>query len=287
MAGLRIRWLLVLALCLLGGAAFAQWRRRYETPEEMVERYRRQSALEVWETDREIPHDKFTFVRIRYTSDTRMSYGRIGGPDRWSIDYPDADLNFSYRLQEMTSLEVDPEGRVLEITDPELFNYPFIYIVEPGSMVFSPEEVRILRRYLLAGGFLMFDDFWGEADYANVEYQMRRVFPEFSPVELPLEHPIFNCVFTLDEKPQIPNVGLGTESVRTGSGITWEQADARYPHYRGIMNSEGRMMVLICQNTDTGDGWEREGENIYFFKEFSEKKAYPLGINIVVYAMTH
>jgi len=186
----------------------------------------------------------------------------------------------------MTSLKVDPEGKVLELTDPELFNYPFIYIVEPGGLYFEDEEVTYLRQYLLRGGFLMVDDFWGDYEYENLRHQMKRVFPEREPEELPLEHPIFHCVFDLKEKPQIPNVGTGTYSQYTG--VTWERGeDTRTPHYKGIFDDKGRLMVIICHNTDLGDGWEREGDNVYYFREFSEKKAYPLGINIIFWAMTH
>jgi hypothetical protein len=199
-------------------------------------------------------------------------------------------LNFSYRLQQLTALKVDPQGKVLRLTDPQLFDYPFIYIVEPGDLIFSEEEVRALRRYLLSGGFLMVDDFWGEAEWANFYEEIKRVFPDREPRELPLDHPIFHCVFDLKEKPQIPNVALGTQSRLSGHpnyGITWERSDARTPHYRAIRDDQERIMVLICHNTDLGDGWEREGENEIYFREFSEKHAYPLGINIVFYAMTH
>jgi len=182
-------------------------------------------------------------------------------------------------------MEVDPDGVVLELTDPKLFDYPFIYIVEPGNLMFSEEEVKILRRYLLNGGFLMVDDFWGEAEWDNFFFEIKRVFPDRELVDLELDHPIFHCVFDLKERPQIPSIGhaLGGR----GYGITWERPDAREVHYKGIYDEKGRMMVIICHNTDLGDGWEREGENEWYFHEFSEKKAYPLGINIVFYAMTH
>ena len=104
-------------------------------------------------------------------------------------------------------------------------------------------------------------------------------------MELPLDHPIFHCVFDLKEKPQVPNVAQGIESEWTH--ITWERADAKEVHYKAIFDDKNRIMVMICHNTDLGDGWEREGESEYYFHEFSEKKAYPLGINIVFYAMTH
>ena len=191
----------------------------------------------------------------------------------------------------MTSIKVDPAGRFLERTEKELFDYPFIYIVEPGRLKFNEEEVTILRNYLLNGGFLMVDDFWGVQEWTNFYEQIKRVFPEpkYEPTELPLEHEIFHCVFDLKEKPQIPNVNLGTASQYPGPlyGVTWERPDAKEVHYKGIFDDKGRMMVMICHNTDLGDGWEQEGANEFYFHEFSEKKAYPLGINIVFYAMTH
>jgi hypothetical protein len=200
------------------------------------------------------------------------------------IDAPDSDLNFSFRLQQMTSLKVNPDGLFLEITDKELFDYPFIYIVEPGRLTFTDEEIPILRRYLLNGGFLMFDDFWGEREWANFHEEIKRVFPDREPKDLPLEHPIFHCVYDLKSKPQVP--GIDHVVGREGSEVTWERPDAKEPHYRGIFDDKGRMMVIICHNTDLGDGWEREGENEYYFRRFSEKEAYPLGINIIFYAMT-
>jgi hypothetical protein len=146
-----------------------------------------------------------------------------------------------------------------------------------------------LRKYLLNGGFLMVDDFWGDDAWYNFCFEMERVFPNRKPVDIELDDPsnIFKIPFNLKEKPQIPNIG---DALRGGPyGITWEDhgPGSRIPHYRAIYDNKGRIMVFICHNTDLGDGWEREGENEWYFHEFSEKKAYPLGINIVFYAMTH
>ena len=283
------RLILILVIMTFAGAGlvFAQ---RYSRrgPRSYDRRYDDRRGVPEWTPDREFSHDIFTFVRIRYSSGYGGGgyYGRgrgrgFSGGD-WTTDYPDSDLNFSYRLHQLTSMEVDPSGVVLELTDPKLFDYPFIYIVEPGRLVFSEDEVRQLRRYLLNGGFLMVDDFWGEAEWDNFYFQIKQVFPDREPHELPYSHPIFHAVFDLKEKPQIHSIGIAV-----GYGITYEREDAKTPHYKAIYDDKGRMMVIICHNTDLGDGWEREGEDEWYFREFSEKSAYPLGINIVFYAMTH
>jgi len=135
------------------------------------------------------------------------------------------------------------------------------------------------------GGFVMFDDFWGDREWKNFNEEMRALFPNREIIDLPAEHPIFHCVFDLKERPQVPHVDIGTASQYTGE--TYRRAEVREPHYRAILDDKGRIMVLICHNTDLGDGWEREGDNEFYFREFSEKRAYPLGINIMFYAMTH
>ena len=241
--------------------------------------------------------DVFTFTRIAY--DRGYGYGSGWATDLMEGRGGDAgggcsDLNLSFRLQQMTSLRTDPDGRILRLTDPALPDYPFIYIVEPGALEFSDEEVTALRNYLDNGGFLMFDDFWGDSAWENVADQIKKVFPMREFVELPLndptqkDHQIYHCVFDIKTKGQVPNMGTGDRS--QVDGVTWEEnhdGDTQTVHHKGISDDKGRLMVIACHNTDNGDGWEREGENHYYFKEFSEKKAYPLGINIIFYAMTH
>jgi len=234
-----------------------------------------------WEIDPAFRRDCFTFVRIKYRSSGFERSSRA-----WWTDYPDADLNLSYRLHQLTSIKVDPDGKVIELTDKELFDYPFIFMSGVPAIELNEEEVALLRRYLLSGGFLMVDDFWGDIAYAHFAKEvLERVFPDKEAQELPLEHPIFHCVFDLKIKPQIPNVNFALRN--RNNGVTWETADGKTPHYRGITDAKGRLMVLVCHNTDLGDGWEEEGTDPYYFTEFSEKKAYPLGINIVFYIMTH
>ncbi|MEQ1858807.1 MAG: DUF4159 domain-containing protein [Chthoniobacteraceae bacterium] len=283
---MKLRLLLIVAL-LAAGLVFAQRSFRSSGGDLSNPRsFQHSGDTPVWTNPPGFEKDVFTFVRIIYGNGGRR-FGRFGGR-RWTTDYPDADLNLAWRLQQMTSMKVDPNGRCMEITDPELFRYPFIYIVEPGDLTFSDEEVPILRRYLLNGGFVMIDDFWGEDEWDNFAGEMERVFPDRQFEDLPRSHPVFHSVFDLPEdlNLQCPNVGLGTYSQVNG-GITWEREDAQEVHIRGIKDDKGRLCVIACHNTDYGDGWEREGENHYYFKEFSEKKAYPLGINIIFYAMTH
>lgn len=232
-----------------------------------------------WENDPKFEHDVFTFARVRFAS-----YSDYRRP-RWMTDYPDSDSNFSYRLQQLTSLKVNPKPVIVSLDSDELFKYPFIYMCEPGRIILEEDEIVNLRRYLLNGGFLMADDFWGDDQYQHFANAMRDVFPDREPMELPLEHEVFNCVYELTEKPQIPSIHAAWGG--RNSGRTWETWDSQEVHYKALFDDDGRMMAIICHNTDLGDGWEREGVDEWYFREFSEKKAYPLGINIVTYAMTH
>lgn len=231
------------------------------------------------------PEGAFTFARVRYSS---SGYGRGGN---WATDYPASDLNFPLRLEQLTTIQIDRQENgdakhvVVDLTDETLFDYPFLYMLEVGRLIFSEEEVKALRSYLLRGGFLMVDDFWGEREWLNWVIQINRVFDpvEFPMIDLPLEHPVFNIVFKLEEYPQVPSIHYWLGS----GGATSERYDSQVPHYRGIHDKTGRLMVIVCHNTDLGDGWEREGESKAYFEAISVPKAYPMGINIVVYAMTH
>jgi hypothetical protein len=258
-----------------------------------------------WKNDPQFKDDVYTLVRVEYDSPYGRrggfrgggygAYGGYGGRRRWggrswgawATDFPDSDLNFSFRLQQLTSLKVNPDPIHLRLTDAKIFDYPFIYMIEPGGLEFSDEEIVALRKYLKRGGFMMVDDFWGDYEWNNFYQQIKRVFPDREPEELPLEHEIFHCVYRLKQKPQVPSIHQAEYGRSTG--VTWEEhgGDSRTVHYRAIKDDKGRIMVLACHNTDLGDGWEREGEDEWYFKEFSEKKSYPMGINIVVYAMTH
>lgn len=240
----------------------------------------------LWENPRMFGKDVFTFARVRYASGA--AGGAFGGGAGWDTDAPDSDLNLSYRLQQMTAIKVDPNGRFVDLTDPALSEYPWLYIAEPGSMYFTPDEVAALRKYLQNGGFLMLDDFWGDAAWKNVQYYMKKVLPTRNFVEVPMDHPLYHCVFEIQAKGQIPNMNTAIDSEQTG--VTYERnhdGEVKTVHHRGIFDEKGRLMVLATHNTDTGEGWESEGVNDYFFRNFSERIAYPLGINIIFYVMTH
>ncbi len=235
-----------------------------------------------WEIKPEFKADVFTFVRIQYDTN-----GPFGWWDRWDNDYPDSDRNFSFRLQQLTSLRVAPDGKVLRLTDPDLFNYPFVYMAGVQWMTLDSAEQAAFRRYLLNGGFVMMDDFWSPEGWANVLDEMRAVFPDREPRELSLDHDIFRTVYDLQALPQVVDIRTWRE------GNTFEYRHSRSsggdesPHFWSYFDDRGRMVALLCHNNDLGDGWEREGENEEYFRQFSEKKSYPMGINAVIYAMFH
>jgi hypothetical protein len=234
-----------------------------------------------WELDQRYAEDVFTFVRIQYDS-----YGPFGWWDRWDNDYPDSDWNFSLRLQQLTSLKVNPDSKVLTITDPALLDYPFVYLAGVQYIAFSPPEQRALRRYLLNGGFMMMDDFWSPDGQRNVLRAMQDVLPGIAPVELTIDHEIFHNVYDLKELPQVVDYKTWSSGDRFEYMHSGVGGDER-PHFFAYHDQDGRMMAILCHNNDIGDGWEREGENTDYFEQFSVKYSYPLGINIVTYAMTH
>ncbi|HWI59228.1 MAG TPA: DUF4159 domain-containing protein [Bacillota bacterium] len=275
----------ILFCVILATGALAQWGWRgggrfegAQTPREIVQHG---GETPTWTNTPGFEQDVFTFLRIKRD---RKPYGSGG---TWWTDAPDSDLNLAYRLQQMTALKVNPNGRFLRLTEKALADYPFIYMVEPGSLYLSEAEARALRSYLLNGGFLWLDDFWGEAEWAGMAGELRKVFPDRNFVELPLTNQLYHCVFDITAKRQVPNVELGTRSQFDPAHVTWERPDAREVHHRAIFDDKGRLMVLATHNTDNGDGWEWEGDNLFYFREFAEKTAYPLAVNVVFYVMTH
>ncbi|MBI2835899.1 MAG: DUF4159 domain-containing protein [Acidobacteria bacterium] len=224
---------------------------------------------------------QWTFVRIRYhawTVDT-LRYQQQYWSEPWAIDAPAAEQNLSRRLRSVTAITVN-DPIVLELDDPKLWTFPWIYFVEPGNLRLTEQEVPILREFLLRGGTAMFDDFHGPIEWGNLERELKRVFPDRAAVDLPPDHPIFGCFYTVDHYPQIP--GLGSFF----NGRTWEKG-GYVPHLRAITDDDGRAMALINWNTDMGDGWEWSNAEDYpgYLKYTAD--AYRMGINEVIYALTH
>ncbi|MDO8541379.1 MAG: DUF4159 domain-containing protein [Opitutaceae bacterium] len=225
-----------------------------------------------WDNPSGFHADVFTFARLRYDAAPRPPTSRRGG---WTTDLPDADLNLSYRLQQLTSLRVDPNARLVRPTDPDLAEFPFLFASAPGAMGLTAGEIVALRTYLLNGGFMLMTDFWGDADLEYVERLFKEILPGSRFEELPIEHPLYRMVVNIREKAQVPNIHIGLKIPNTQI------------HHRVIFDAKGRIMVMGLHNSDDSDGWEREGENHEYFEKYAEKIAYPLAINIIVYVMTH
>jgi hypothetical protein len=227
----------------------------------------------------------FVFCRLAF------SESRDGDGGGWSVDYPRADLNFPFRLGELTSARISHDARgdanhvVVTPTDPHLFQCPFVMMTEPGRAYFSDEDAAALRQYLEKGGFLWADDFWGEYAWAIWEREIRKVMPasEYPIFDVPMSHPIFNMKYLIHKIPQIPSITFWF-----GSGFQTSEryADSAVPHVRAIENAQGHIIVLMTHNTDFGDAWEREGDDRRYFDTFASA-GYAFGVNVFMYAMTH
>ena len=271
----HIRFILWSALTL--GFCFSQAAAQWRGPRDPNDR----GGIPRWEYSQRFTGDLFRFTRVEFN-----------GGRGWRTDFPNADLNFSWRLNQVTSLEVHPDPQHLSLLDPRLRQNPFVLMIDPRSISLSGPEIEALRDYLLNGGFLMVDDFWGDRMWESFQTQMKRVLPGIEPVSLPHDHEIFNIVFPLDGPPQVPSEDSAERNkdapdpFRTWEDeISWEQPQPA--DFKAYFDENGRMIALICWNTDLSDGWEEEGVSQWFFKNYSEQFSYPMGINIVFYAMTH
>jgi hypothetical protein len=223
---------------------------------------------------------QWRFVRIKYhytVEGTGYEQDFYGEP--WLIDGPAAEQNLSRRLKTATAIRVE-DPIVLTLEDPRLFENPWIYIVEPGNLKLLDAEARNLREFLLRGGTLTFDDFHGPVEWEHMANEMKKVFPERKIVDLPKEHPVFSCFYKLSDYPQIP--GLGSYL----SGRTWEKGGFN-AKLRTILDDDGRPMVFINWNTDMGDGYEWSNAEEYPDYIQYTSLAYRMGINEIVYALTH
>ncbi|OFE12313.1 hypothetical protein PHACT_03495 [Pseudohongiella acticola] len=229
---------------------------------------------------------EFTWLRGRYEN-YPGGRGRRGG--WWDTDFPDAEQNLMRGVQRYTFIDAQTYNtRWIDLTDPELFEHIFLYMtmkrIPIGGMSsgpdFAPDEVDALREFALRGGFVMLDDFWGEAHYQDFLIEMAKIFPDRELVKLDLEHEIFSIFYDIEQVAQVP-----------GRAVTWDYGsvtldDPRYPpSVHAILDDDGRAMVVANFNSDMGDGWEHTFHEYYPTSMSNE--AYRLGINYLIYAYTH
>ena len=227
----------------------------------------------------------FNFCRVMYTGGRREAGGQ-----GWSTDYPDADINFSIRFSELTKTRVSrqadtdaPSHFTVRLTDPWLGRCPFVLASDVGTMTLNEAEVAALRDYLLKGGFLWVDDFWGTRAWDQWAGEMKKVLPEYDIVDVPANHAIRTSMFTITTVKQVTSINFWR---RSGGDTSERGADSPHANFRMIADPHGRILVLMTHNTDIGDSWEREGEDHDFFLQFSPE-GYALGVNAVLYALSH
>jgi hypothetical protein len=214
---------------------------------------------------------EFFFTRAIYNGG-----GRRWGA--WATDFPKADRQFLTILDRLVDMDAYEMENAVQLDDPDIRRFPFLYALEVGNMYMTQAEVTGLREYLLAGGFLMIDDFWGTYEWQNFEAEIKRALPEFQIVDLPLNHQIFNTVYNIKEIVQVPAIN------NAQGGPTWER-DGYEAQVKGIFDETGRLMVVINWNTDIGDAWEW-AESPYYPLRYSTY-AIEMTVNIIVYAMSH
>jgi hypothetical protein len=230
--------------------------------------------------DQRVAGLQWRFVRIRYhytTEGTHIAEDFYGEP--WYIDAPAAEQNLTRRIRTATAIQAE-DPIVLTLDDPRLFEHPWIYFVEPGNLKMTDGDVGHLREFLLRGGTATFDDFHGPFEWENLAKELKRVFPDRDIVEVPKDHPVFSSFYKMDQYPQV--AGLGSFL----AGRSWEKGGI-VPHLRTILDDSGRPMVFINWNTDMGDGWEWSNAEDYPGYVKYTGLAYRMGINEIVYALTH
>lgn len=223
-------------------------------------------------SSRVAPYSEFHFVRLIYNA--------VPGsrPERWYTDAPAAEEHLMQGVRRLSRIDISEDAVYIPITDSTLFDYPWVYAVEVGGWFLNELEAARLREYLLRGGFLMVDDFHGTYEWETFIESMRRVFPDRPIVDIPATDPVFHLTFDLDPKVQIPGLAA---LVR---GVTYEK-DGYLPHYRGIYDDRGRLMVVINFNMDLGDSWELADDPSY--PVHYTVSGYRYTINYMLYAMTH
>jgi len=214
----------------------------------------------------------FRFVRIQFDSGQSESrgWGWGRGGAMWAHDYPVAEENFYTALKRTTSIQVEEPYLVLELSDDRIYEHPILYLCEPGYWQMTDEEVGRLREYFERGGFILFDDFRGDYEWYNLYEQMQRVLPSVEPRELTAVHPIWSIYYDVDP-------------VAAPSLVSGYQGSRDADSYWGYFDEDGRLMALANRNQDIGDGWEYPNRNF----DNASTVSFQMGINFVIYALTH
>ena len=219
--------------------------------------------------------DNFQFVRVRYQSPgSSRGRGRWGRRETWATDWPAADENLYEAIDRTTEIRQDGKPIVLNLTDDRIFDYPVLYITEPGYWMTDDDEVENMKKYFERGGFMIIDDFHdyqqGGPQWSNLYYNLKQVFPDREPVLLEPDHPIWSIYYDIDP--------VEAPSTKDYEGF------GRYDDiYYGIFDDDGRMMCVICYNQDIGDGWEWPERNF----EDASTVSFQMAINFIMYALTH
>lgn len=250
--------------------------------------FRQYAPMEGGESDAGLPSDyqkpaEFVVGRLMYPP---SAYSRFGGGDwkagasSWTIDYPLGDRNFAKLLRRLTTVDVRSVEQPVDLDDgDDVFDWPFLVASNVGSWGLTDEQAGKLREYLLRGGFLLCDSFFGTQEWAGFEETLKRIFPDRPIVELPDDHPIFATVFDLKERRQVRNM----RSMR-GRGLGY-RADGAIPHWRAILDDDGRAMVVITFNNDLGDSWQYA--DIPEYPQEDSNLGIRLAVNFAVYDLTH
>lgn len=234
-------------------------------------------VFDIMEPARVNTHELF-FARAAYTSGFGGGWG-MNRRGSWAIDFPKSDRQFLFVLSRLLNVHAFPCENPVRLDDPELHRFPYLYMVEPGrTMSLSDAEATGLRNYLLKGGFLHVDDFWGSQEWAHFERELRRVFPDRPIVEIPMDHPIFHVGFKVEEVLTVPSIGNARRGV-------YHERDGYIPYVLGVFDDRDRLMVVITWNSDLGDAWEWAEQPDY--PRDRSDYAFKLGVNFILYAMTH
>ena len=229
-----------------------------------------------------VPPAEFRVARIKYATNRTAGSRGISQP-MWAVDYPQAEEHLFNAVRRVTNIDVAEDSIHLELSDERIFEYPFLFLQQPGQGNWrpTPDDAANLREHLTRGGFMLVDDFHGEYDWAVFQTAMRKVFPDRPIVEIPDDDPVLHIFYDVDEKTSIPGERhLGYS--RSGEIAARMEGP---PHWRGIYDEQKRLMVAMNFNMDMGDAWEHADDPYYPVPMTA--LAYKFGINYIIYAMTH